>query len=159
MAIKIQLREVVAADLPIFFDNERDPVAVRMAAFTSKDPADRAAFDAHWARNLAAADGMIRTILVDGQVAGNVFSYVDAMGPEVSYWIGRDFWGRGIATSALLAFLEIQTARPLFARAAKDNLGSLRILEKCGFAITGQDRGFANGRGEEVEEYILELTA
>jgi RimJ/RimL family protein N-acetyltransferase len=135
----------------------RDPEAVRMAAFTAKDPDDRAAFDAHWARILAADDGLIRTIVADGQVAGSVLSYQSEIGPEISYWLGREFWGQGIATAALTAFLEIQTTRPLYARAAKDNAGSLRVLAKCGFAVIGEDKGFANGRGEEVEEYILRL--
>jgi RimJ/RimL family protein N-acetyltransferase len=153
----LTLRQVTPDDLPIFFEYMRDPVAVRMAAFTAKNPDDRAAFDAHWARILADDRNLIRTILVDGNVAGNVSSYVGDVGLEVTYWLGREFWGRSIATAALAAFLKLQTARPIFARAAKDNAGSLRVLEKCGFAIIGEDKGFANGRGEEVEEYILRL--
>jgi RimJ/RimL family protein N-acetyltransferase len=144
----LTLRQVMPDDLPIFFEHMRDPVAVRMAAFTAKDPDDRAAFDAHWARILTDDRNLIRTILVDGNVAGSVSSYVGDVGLEVTYWLGREFWGRSIAAAALAAFLKLQTARPIFARAAKDNAGSLRVLEKC---------GFANGRGEEVEEYILRL--
>jgi RimJ/RimL family protein N-acetyltransferase len=151
------LRQVMPDDLPIFFENMRDPVAVRMAAFTAKDPDDRAAFDAHWARIMAADDVLNRTIVVGDQVGGSVLSYVQEGETEVSYWIGREFWGQGIATAALTAFLAIQTTRPLYARAVKDNAGSLRVLKKCGFAIIGEDKGFANGRGEEVEEYILRL--
>jgi RimJ/RimL family protein N-acetyltransferase len=153
----VTLRPVIPDDLPVFFDNMRDPVAIHMAAFTSKDPNDRAAFDAHWARSLAAEDGLIRTIVVDNQVAGSVLSYVHDGETEVSYWIGREYWGQSIATTALKAFLVIETTRPLYARAVKDNAGSLRVLEKCGFAIIGEDKGFANGRGEEVEEFILRL--
>lgn len=154
---EVTLRNVATDDLPIFFEYNRDPEAVRMAAFTSKDPSDRAAFDAHWARIRAAGDVLIRTIMVDGDIAGSVLSYVMEGDTEVSYWIGREFWGRGIATAALAEFLKIQTTRPIYARAAKDNVGSLRVLEKCGFAVIGEDRGFANGRGEEIEEYVLEL--
>lgn len=152
------LRAVIDDDLPIFFENQRDPVAVHMAAFTTENPDDRAAFDAFWARVRANEEINIRTIVVDGQVAGSVLSYVGDVGPEVSYWIGRDYWGQGIATAALAQFLEIQTQRPIYARAAKDNVGSLRVLEKCGFQVIGTDRGYANARGQEIEEYLLALS-
>jgi RimJ/RimL family protein N-acetyltransferase len=100
---------------------------------------------------------MNRTVLFDGQVAGSVASYVDPeLGePEVTYWIGKEYWGKGIATRALSAFLDIQTARPIYGRAAKDNIGSIRVMEKCGFTIVGYGKGFANARGEEIEEVIL----
>lgn len=156
---EIILRDVIDSDLPVFFENQLDPEANIMAAFTSANPADRAAFDAHWTRIRAAGDILIRTIVVDGDVAGSVSSYVQEGETEVTYWLGRDFWGRGIATAALAEFLKFQTTRPIYARAAKDNTGSLRVLEKCGFRIIGEDRGFANGRGEEIEEYVLELAA
>ena len=153
--LDVKLREVRDDDLPIFFENNRDPEAVRMAAFTSKDPDDRAAFDAHWARIRAADDVLNRTIEVDHRVAGSVSSYVMDGNTEVTYWLGREFWGRGLATAALAAFLREQTVRPLYARAAKDNAGSLRVLQKCGFTIIGEDKGYANGRGEEIEEFVL----
>jgi RimJ/RimL family protein N-acetyltransferase len=155
---EVILREAATTDLPIFYEQQRDPASVYMAAFTVKDPDDRAAFDAHWAYILAADDTLIRTILVDGQVAGSVLSYVGDIGPEVSYWIGREFWGRGVATTALNEFLKLQTTRPIFARAAADNAGSLRVLEKCGFVITGQEQGYANARGALIDEYVLELS-
>jgi RimJ/RimL family protein N-acetyltransferase len=153
----VTLRKVAPDDLPIFYKQQRDPAGVHMAAFTMRDPDDRAAFDAHWAYILADPHVVLRTIVVDGQVAGSVLSYVGDIGPEVSYWLGREFWGRGVATEALRAFLKVQTTRPIFARAAADNAGSLRVLEKCGFVITGQERGYANARGEEIEECVLEL--
>ena len=157
MSFTLQLRPVIPDDLPIFFENQRDPAAVHMAAFTVKDPDDRAAFDAFWARILADDDIFNRTIVVDGEVAGSVSSYVSEIGPEVTYWIGRDYWGRGITTAALTEFLKVQTARPIFARAAQDNIGSLRVLAKCGFHIVGQDKGFAHARGQEIAEFILEF--
>ncbi|MBO0778695.1 MAG: GNAT family N-acetyltransferase [Ktedonobacteraceae bacterium] len=154
----IVLRDVTMSDLPIFFDQQLDPEANRMAAFTTKDPADRDAFMARWTRILGDETTRNQTILFDGQVAGSVASYVDEDGrPEVTYWIGKSYWGRGIATGALLALLDQVEERPLYARAAKDNVGSLRVLEKCGFTRIGEDRGFSNARGEEVEEFILRL--
>src|SRR6266568_3733718 len=97
-------------------------------------------------------------ILFNGSVAGSVSSYVDEdEHREVSYWLGKLYWGKGIATCALSAFLEHSKVRPLYARAAKDNIGSLRVLEKCGFTRIGEGRGFSEARGEEVEEFLLRL--
>lgn len=153
----LTLRDVVPDDLPIFFAYQLDPDANYMAAFTAKDPADREGFDAHWKRILASETVTIQTILHEGQVAGSVLCYEEDGRTEVSYWIGKEFWSRGIATRALAAFLAQQAQRPMFARAARDNTGSLRVLEKNGFVIVGEERGFANARQEEVDEYLLRL--
>ena len=128
-----------------------------MAAFTAEEPANREAFMAHWHKISAAATVIVKTILCQGQVVGHVLSYEEAGKPEVSYWIGKEFWGRGIATAALAQFLDVVQTRPLYARTAQDNIASLRVLQKCGFKISGEDRGFANARGEEVAEFILQL--
>jgi RimJ/RimL family protein N-acetyltransferase len=159
MADDIVLRDVTDDDLPIFFEQQLDPDAIYMAAFTSKDPTDRDAFMAHWARIRADEAIINRTILCDDQVAGSVASFEDFGQLEVTYWLGREFWGKGIATRALAALLEYQTTRPIYARAAKDNAASLRVLQKCGFVITGEDKGYANARGEVIEEYLLTLAA
>ncbi|MFJ8076110.1 GNAT family N-acetyltransferase [Streptomyces sp. NPDC096176] len=152
----IVLREVEDADLPVFFRHMSDPESSRMAAFTSKDPTDRAAFDAHWAR-IRVSDAVIRTVLADKVVAGHTAVYGPPHEREVTYFIDRAHWGRGIATLALRAMLDLVPTRPLHARAAADNAGSIRVLEKCGFVVTGRDRGFANARGKETDEVVLEL--
>jgi len=160
MTDDLRLREVVDDDLPLFFDFQLDQNANYMAAFTARDPTDREAFTAHWNRILADPTTINRTIVCDGQVVGSVSSYVEAGKPEVTYWIGRAHWGRGIGTRALAAFLvQVNTARPIYARVAKDNIGSRRILGKCGFQVIGETKGFANARGEEIEELILELNS
>ncbi len=156
--LRISLRDVDESDLPIFFGHETEPEGIRMAAFTPKDPTDRDAFDAHWARVMAAESVLIRTVLRDTEVVGHVLSYVESDKPEVSYWIGQDHWGRGVATAALRAFLDdVDTRRPMKARVAKDNVPSIRVLERCGFEVVGEERGFANGRGAEIDELVLEL--
>ena len=154
----ITLRPVQPEDLEVFYLNNKDPDAVWMAAFTAKDPADRETFDAHWARIMKSDTVIIRTIVYNDEIAGSVLKYEMEGAAEVSYWIGRAFWGQGIATAALKEFIQELEARPLHARAAADNLGSVRVLEKCGFIRTGTDRYFANARDEEIEEviYILE---
>ena len=152
----IVLREVLTSDLPIFFEQQLDPEANWMAAFTRKDPADRDAFMAHWARILKDETCTTQTILFNGHVAGSVSSYIDEDEHlEITYWIGKPYWGKGVATGALSAFLEHSKMCPLYARAAKDNVGSLRVLEKCGFRRIGEDRGFSEARGQEVEEFLL----
>lgn len=124
------LRPVEATDLPIFFEHQRDPVAVRLAAFPSRE---REAFEAHWAKILKSPAGLVRTVLFEDEVAGYVLSFQIDGRREVGYWIGRALWGRGIATRALALFLEVETTRPLYGHVAKANVGSIRVLEKCGF--------------------------
>jgi Icc protein len=152
------LREVVPTDLPVFFANQQNPEAAHMAAFTAKDPHDRAAFDAHWQKILADPTIIIRTIVAGGRVAGSVLTYETEGQPEVSYWLGRDFWGQGLATRAVKEFLQgVDSRRPMLARVASDNASSIRVLEKTGFQVTGQTRGFANARGQEIDELVMEL--
>jgi RimJ/RimL family protein N-acetyltransferase len=153
----VTLREIEQSDLDVFFEHEQDPVAIHMAAFTAEDPTDRAAFMAHWTRIMHNDAIPIKTILLDGEVVGHVLSYEESGRREVSYWIGRDHWGKGIATQALADYLRVITTRSIYARAVKDNVGSIRVLEKCGFTIIGAEKGYANARGEEVEEYVLIL--
>lgn len=155
--LDVMLREVEKADLAAFFRFQLDPKANYMAAFTSQDPTDRAAFDAHWERILADRTIPIQAILFEGQVAGSVLSYVTGGEREVSDWLGKEFWGKGIATRALGLYLEIVPGRPIYARAAVDNLGSIRVLERNGFRRIRIEKGFANARGKEIEEALFIL--
>jgi RimJ/RimL family protein N-acetyltransferase len=128
--MKVVLREVVDSDLPIFFEHQGDPEAVRMAAFPSRD---RDAFMTHWVKLRREPSNIIRTIVCDGQVAGNIGSWIAEDRRLIGYWIGREFWGRGVATAALTAFVAEVKERPLHAFVAKHNVGSIRVLEKCKF--------------------------
>jgi RimJ/RimL family protein N-acetyltransferase len=151
---EVILRDVLEDDLPVFYEHQLDPEANRMAAFPARA---REAFMAHWARILKDETIYKQTILFDGQVAGNQVSFVHAGKREVGYWIGKEYWGRGIATRALAVFLTQIEERPLYAHVAKHNLGSLRVLEKCGFTISGEDRDFGSTGGDDVEGVILKL--
>jgi RimJ/RimL family protein N-acetyltransferase len=153
----VALREIQESDLPIFFEHQKDHIANHMAAFTSKDPTDCNQFFEHWSRILADEAIIKRCIVLDNQVMGHVSSFEMFGEREVSYWINRAYWGKGIATEALKQLLSLVTIRPLYARAAKDNIGSRRVLEKCGFVITDEGSGFANARGVEIEEFIFTL--
>lgn len=158
----IALRRVADTDLRVFFAHQLDTEACRMAAFTSDDPTDRAAFDAHWAKILAKDTVVVRTVVVrDGlgaeRVAGHIASFMRGDEREVTYWIGREFWGRGVATRALELLLEEVIDRPIHGRAAADNAPSIRVMERCGFVEHRRERGFANARGEEIEELVMVL--
>jgi RimJ/RimL family protein N-acetyltransferase len=153
----VQLRDVNDADLTHFFEHQLDAEANHMAAFTVDDPTDHDAFRTHWIKIRGDETILIKTILFSGNIAGHIASFRRFGDLEVTYWIGREYWGKGIASAALAQFLAIQKERPIHARAARDNAASLRVLEKCGFAVTGEDRSFASARGEETEELILRL--
>ncbi len=142
---EIVLRDVQDSDLPIFFEHQLDPDAIRMAAVPSRD---HDAFMAHWAKILTDERNVLKTILFHGRVAGNVVSWEHDGVRNVGYWLGKEFWGQGVASAALSQFLAQVTARPLFAHVAKHNPGSLRVLQKNGFTILDGERG---------EEFLLTL--
>jgi RimJ/RimL family protein N-acetyltransferase len=153
MINEVRLRDIEPNDLPIFYEQQLDADATRMAAFPARD---RAAFDAHWATNiLGNAAAINQTIVVDGQVAGNIGSWPQDGVRLVSYWIGKEHWGKGVATRALATFLHLATERPLHAHVAKHNVGSIRVLEKCGFSVERQESGEV--AGEDVTELVLVL--
>jgi RimJ/RimL family protein N-acetyltransferase len=157
---EVALREVLAADLDVFFEQQQDEEARRMAVFGPLDPFDREAFEARWQRILA-NPGPTRTIVYGGRVAGSVNMWRDPElhAPEVTYWLGREFWGKGIATRALEQFLQEVPERPLLGRAAAKNEASIRVLEKCGFVRRDLIHDVVAPSGEVVSEVLLELRA
>ena len=154
MTHEIRLRDVLIEDLPIFFEHQIDADATNMAAHL---PRDQDAFQAHWAEMLSKESVIKKTILFDDRVAGYIMSFVYFGVREVGYWIGKEYWGQGIATRALLEFLAQVPLRPLQASVAKHNRGSMRVLEKCGFRLVGEDKEFSNMGGNVVEGFVFEL--
>ncbi len=153
MSDEVRLRDVEPSDLPIFYEQQLDGDATRMAAFPARD---RAAFDAHWATNiLGNPAAVIQTVLFDGQVAGNIGSWRQDGVRLVGYWIGKEHWGKGVATRALAAFLHLVTERPLHAHVAEHNAGSILVLEKCGFRVEREDR--VEHAGKDLTELLLVL--
>lgn len=153
MPNNVQLRAVLEEDLPIFFEHQRDPVAATMAALPSRD---RETFMAHWGKIMADETVVLRTILFNGQVVGNVVSFIRDRKREVGYWIGREHWGKGIATKALALFLQEVKMRPLYGVIARHNAGSRRVLEKCGFRFAGEHRDPGEGSNVELDELVLD---
>ena len=156
---QLVLREVEDRDLNVLFEHWTDRDAIRMAAFTSQDQNDRTAFERRWARLRSDVSTTNRVVEIDGRVVGQIASFDLEGHREVTYWIGREDWGRGIATRALQELLQVEATRPLYARAASDNAASIRVLTKCGFRPAGKGRGFAHGRNEDTDEVVLRLDA
>jgi RimJ/RimL family protein N-acetyltransferase len=142
----VLLRDVEGSDLPFFFEHQLDPEATHMAGFPARD---RESFMAHWNRILDDESVVKKTVHFQGEVAGNIVSFVNSGKREVGYWIGRELWGRGVATWALAGFLHLEARRPLYASVARHNVASIKVLENCGFRVSG----------EEPDELILELEA
>lgn len=153
----VALRVIHDSDLDAIFAMEQDPDAVRMAAFTAKNPSDRVAFDAHMCRIRSSPDVSSYVITQGGEFVGTAATFLMAGEREVTYWVERSWWGRGIATAALAQLIEMDPVRPLFARAASANAGSAAVLKKNGFVEIGRERSFAAGVGAEVEERIFRL--
>ena len=154
MLNNIQLRDTFESDLLIFYEQQLDPEATQMAAFPART---REAFMKHWTKIMADSSIQIKTILFNGEVAGNIVCFEQLGEREVGYWLGKDFWGKGIATRALEEFLKTIETRPLYAHVAKHNIGSRRVLEKCGFMIAAEDRFFSEIFGKDIDEYVLAL--
>lgn len=155
--LQVQLRPSKKSDLEILFQFQLDEEANYLAAFTPKDPANKKAYIEKYTKHLDEPTINQQTILVDGIIAGSVAKFMIDGDTEITYWIDKKFWGKGIATTALKNFLATEETRPVFGRVAFDNIGSQRVLEKCGFTRIGEDKGYANARQAEIEEFIYKL--
>ena len=155
--MNLSLRPLEDRDLDAIYQQVTDPESIRMAAFTAEDQTDHAAFLTRMSRLRADPSVSYRVIDVDGAIAGTIGSFRIDDQPEVTFWVDRAQWGKGVASAALQILLGETVERPLYARAASDNAASLRVLEKAGFRRIGVNRDFAPGRGEEIEETILRL--
>ncbi len=151
---EVRLRAVEVDDLPALFQHQLDPDAIRMAVV---NPRDADAFNAHWAKILSDPGIVARAILADDLLVGHVSCFRMDGQDSVGYWIAKAHWGRGIATRALALLLEEVTIRPLYARVARANVASLRVLERCGFVIIGYQQTPADDRYPACEEAILQL--
>ncbi len=155
MKSEVTLRQVEEEDLAVFFEQQLDPEATEMAAFPSRE---RDAFMAHWQKSMKDQSNLFKTIIFQGKVAGNVVSWEQDDERRVGYWLGKEYWNRGIASSALSQFLKHVRVRPLFALVAERNPASMRVLEKCGFTIA-EEGTFSVADGKEEKEYVMRLGA
>lgn len=150
----IELIKTTKEDLESLFVFQTNQEGVWMAAFTSEDPSDKEAYMAKWTKIVANPEICMETIWLNNRIVGSVIHFDMMDETNVSYWIDRPFWGKGIATEALKKFIAHTSKRPLHARVAFDNYGSQRVLEKSGFKSIGKEKGFANARKQEIEEFV-----
>ncbi len=155
---QVKLRQTEKVDLVFFFQFQLDQEAAYLAAFTPKDRADKEAYIERFTKFLNDPTINMQTILVDDTIVGSIAKFELEGETEITYWIDRNFWGKGIAATALKSFLAIENTRPILGRVAFDNFGSQKVLEKCDFVKIGTDKGFANARQTEIEEFIYKLT-
>lgn len=155
---EITLRKTEVTDLMFFFQFQLDNEANYLAAFTQKDPKDKTTYLQKYTKLVNDPTKNMQTILVENIIVGSIAKFEIEGQAEVTYWIDKKFWGKGVATGALKTLLENETTRPIFGRVAFDNFGSQKVLEKCGFVKIGTDKGFANARQAEIEEFIYKLT-
>jgi ribosomal-protein-alanine N-acetyltransferase len=155
--LDIKLRPTEIEDLDTLFLFQTDTEGGYLAAFMSKDPTDKTAYIDKWTKLLSNPTVNSQTIIIDKTIVGSIAKFVMEGDTEITYWIDRKFWGQGIATKALNELLTIETIRPIFGRVAFDNFGSQKVLAKCGFDKVGSDKGFANARKMEIEEFIYKL--
>lgn len=152
----MHLRSVEDRDLDVFFDHQADPKTIEMAAFPARD---KDQFLAHWAKIRANDTVVVRTIVVDGVVAGNIVSWQQNGQRLLGYWVGREHWGCGITTTALTQFMDVAPTRPLHAHVAVHNVGSIRVLEKCGFRRDRGQEAKAPAPDDGIQEFIFVLHA
>ena len=157
MSDELVLREIDESDLTMFVELESNPEARWMAAFGEKGPIDREKTLQHWRQLLQNHSAVKRTIVLNGRVVGYVLQFELLGNPSVAYWIANEFWGKGVATRALREFLIQVEMRPIYARVAKDNMASRRVLEKCGFTSYGEEHNYANARQTEIDELLFIL--
>jgi RimJ/RimL family protein N-acetyltransferase len=154
---ELQLHPSKLADLDQFFKFQLDQVAGNMAAFTAKDPTDKEAYMQKYTPLLSDPTINMKTIFIMDKIVGSISKFEIQGDAEITYWINRKYWGKGIATKALELFLIQERMRPIFGRTAFDNIGSQKVLLNNGFIKTGSDTGFANARQAEIEEFVYRL--
>jgi RimJ/RimL family protein N-acetyltransferase len=150
----LKLREVQDGDLETLYEFQRDPETVRMSAFPARE---YDAHMAHWAKVRTNPENLLYVITANDEVVGSIMSWKQEGQREIGYGIGRAYWGHGIATQALRLLLGIVLERPLFAYTAEHNIGSMRVLEKCGFVRAGETKGVLSLDGELVTEVFFRL--
>ena len=155
---QVTLRPTQETDLAVLFRFQLNEEAAYLAAFMPKGYTDQAAYLAKYRRFLLDPTIHMQTILVDGVLAGSIAKFELEGNAEITYWLDRGFWGRGVATAALRSFLQLEPARPLVGRVAFDNFGSQKVLTNCGFRKIGTDKGFASARQAEIEVFIYQLS-
>lgn len=153
----ILLKKTNTADLETLFGFQLDEDSNYLAGFTSKNPSDKQTYFEKYTNLLSDHTVNMKTIFLNSEIVGNIAKFEMEGNTEITYWIDKASWGKGIATLALSQFLKIEKRRPIYGRVAFVNFGSIKVLERCGFTKIGTETNFANARESEIEEYIYLL--
>ncbi len=155
--MEITLNPTTISDFERLFVFQSDMDGIQMAAFMPPNPLGKEAFLEKWINILQRTDVNMQTIYADGIIVGSIGKYDIEGDAQITYWLDKAFWGKGIATEALTMFLAFEKQRPMFGSTAFDNIGSQRVLEKCGFVKIRSEIGFAAARNKDIVEFIYRL--
>jgi len=153
----IELKKTTQEDLETLFIFQTNSDGVWMAAFTAEDPNNKKDYMEKWSKIVENPNIKMETIRVNNTIVGSVIHFDVMDETNISYWIDQKYWGKGYATNGLKQFISLTRKRPLYARVAFDNYGSQKVLEKCGFKSIGKEKGYANARKVEIEEFVYRL--
>jgi RimJ/RimL family protein N-acetyltransferase len=96
-----------------------------------------------------------------GGIGYTMQSDVARRSAEIGYWLGEDFWGRGIATEALIAMTDHAFANHdlcrVFAHVFDWNQASARVLEKAGYAFEGRMRKSVTKEGQTIDQLMYAM--
>ncbi|WP_156308331.1 GNAT family N-acetyltransferase [Sphingobacterium endophyticum] len=155
---QIKLVKTELKDLERLFEFQKQKEGIYLAAFTASDPGDKEAYLSKFERILKDPKIQNYTIFLNNIIVGSIAKFPLDGKIEITYWIDRDLWGKGIASKSLAKLIEMDSDRPIYGRVAFDNLASQKVLKKCGFIRIAEDKGFANARQKEIVEYIYQLS-
>lgn len=118
------------------------------------------------AHALHASHGKTYAIEINGVASGGIGVHpgegVERHSAELGYWLGRAYWGEGIATAAVRivvphALRELELYR-LHARVFDGNPASMRVLELCGFVHEARLRRLVVKHGHLLDMHIYAIT-
>ncbi|MBO6675905.1 MAG: GNAT family N-acetyltransferase [Rhizobiales bacterium] len=152
--------------------NDADRLAVLLndpdvTAMTASIPYPYARSDAEaFLSNARNEEGRLvgRAIVLNGELVGGV-----GLGPrpngreELGYWVGKAYWGQGIATRAVALFLDVLRENgiegPIHAATVRSNEASQKVLLSNGFVFTGEGECITPARDtpkQPSNDYMLE---
>src|SRR5262249_5393844 len=124
--MEVELRPVTDTDVEVFYEQHLGRGGRRVAVFPLRD---HDTFTTHWRERILADEANYAwTIVADGEVAGHMLCFERDGKREVGYWLGRAYWGRGIATAALAALLREVEGRPPYAYLLRSKVGPIPVL-------------------------------
>ena len=156
----IQLRELEEQDADALVKHLNNEVVIRY--LTGRIPFPYTQKDAEWWIQTGHKEGIVRAIQYEEEFAGVIGvhsgSYHHAKNAEIGYWLGEDFWGKGIATKSV----GIMTARAfqtknivrIYAPVFAPNKLSMRVLEKNGYTLDAVFRKNVFKNGELFDEHV-----